>query len=116
MIQEAMSISPVIDANYRLQPADLESAARQVVISNVTYQGVEEMTPVLHFDGQTKRLVLSPEQAGQVIEITGTPLLPQWIGVALILQPYTTKGESRIDIRASGPKKRAASMPIYISE
>jgi hypothetical protein len=74
------------------------------------------MTPVLHFAGQTKRLVLSPEQAGQVIEIAGTPLFPQWIGISLILQPHTTTGESRIDIRAPGPKKRAPAMPVYISE
>jgi hypothetical protein len=50
-----MSISPIVDANYRLQAVDLEGMARHVVIANVTYQGVEEMTPVLHFVGQTKR-------------------------------------------------------------
>jgi hypothetical protein len=110
-----MSISPIVDANYRLHPADLEGVARRVVIANVTYQGVEEMTPVLHFVGQTKRLVLSPEQVGQIIDITGTPLFPQWIGVPIILQPRNDKNESLILIKAVTPKQRGQPMPTYIS-
>jgi hypothetical protein len=111
-----MSISPIVDANYRLLPADLEGKPRQVVISNVTYQGIEEMSPVLHFVGQTKRLVLSAEQANRVIEIAGTPLFPQWIGTSLVLLPSTSKGESRILIEAPDKKPRASVMPHYVSE
>ena len=79
----SMSISPLVDADYRLYAADLAGMARQVVIANVTYQGIEEMRPVLHIEGQTKRLVLSPEQVNQLIEITGTALLSRWIGIAI---------------------------------
>lgn len=111
-----MSISPIVDANYRLQPADLEGVARRVVIANVTYQGVEEMTPVLHFVGQTKRLVLSLEQVGQIIDITGTPLFSQWIGLPIILQPHAERTESHILIKAVTPKLRGQPMPIYVSE
>jgi hypothetical protein len=111
-----MSISPLVDAGYRLQPADLEGASRQVVIANVTYQGVEEMTPVLHFAGQTKRLVLSPQHVEQVIKITGTTLFQQWIGATLVLQPRITKNDSAIWIHAAGPGRRARPMPVYVSE
>ena len=111
-----MSISPIVDANYRLHPPDLEGAARRVVISNVTMQGVENMTPVLHFDGQTKRLVLDAEQAAQLVEITGTSLFAQWIGVAVILQPRTKKGHSQILLKAITAKERGQPMPVYMPD
>lgn len=111
-----MSISPIVDANYRLQPADLEGAARQVTIANVTYQGVENMTPVLHFMGQTKRLVLSPEQVTQMVEITGTPLFPQWVGVPIILQPKKSQGQTTIQIKAVTSRQRGRPMPVYMTE
>lgn len=111
-----MSISPIVDANYRLQPPDLEGAARQVVISNVTVQGVERMTPVLHFEGQTKRLVLDTEQVAQLVEITGTSLFAQWIGVSIILQPPRGKRDSQILIKAVTDKARGQPMPVYVPE
>jgi hypothetical protein len=111
-----MSISPIVDANYRLQAADLEGMARQVEIANVTYQGVEEMTPVLHFVGQTKRLVLSPEQVTQIIDITGSTLFAQWIGVAIVLQPPKSKSETHILIKPVNAKRRAQPMPTYVPD
>jgi hypothetical protein len=111
-----MSISPVVDASYRLQPADLQGAPRQVVISNVTYQGIEEMTPVLHFEGQSKRLVLTPEQVSQLIAITGTTLFQQWLGTAIVLKPQIRKDDSTILILAINPKHRARAMPGYVPE
>lgn len=111
-----MSISPIVDADYRLHIADLQGQARQVVIANVTYQGIEEMVPVLHFEGQTKRLVLSAEQAAQVIQITGTPLFERWVNTSVILRPHITKTESRIIIQPINPKRKAQAMPTYVSE
>lgn len=111
-----MSTSPIIDANYRLHPTDLAGAARQVVIANVTFQGVEAMAPVLHFVGQTKRLVLTPEQVRQMIDITGTSLFPQWYGVAVILHPKTSKKQGTIELKAVTAHPRAQPMPIVITE
>ena len=111
-----MSISPIVDAEYRLQPEDLVGLPRHVIISNVTYQGVEEMTPVLHFEGQSKRLVLSPEQIAKIIDISGTLLYPQWIGLAIILQPPKSDTDDTIIIRAVDPHKHAKPMPVYVSE
>jgi hypothetical protein len=111
-----MSISPIVDAGYRLHADDLQGIARQVVIANVTFQGVESMTPVLHFVGQSKRLVLTPEQVAQTIEITGTSLFPQWIGIELILQPQKSKSQTSIVIKAVTPKQRGQPMPVYVHE
>lgn len=105
-----MSISPTVDARYRLQPADLEGAPRRVIISNVTFQGLEEMTPVLHFEGQTKRLVLSADQVTQLVELTGTSLFHDWIGRAIVLSPLRGAGGREISITA--PTRRAAAMPV----
>ena len=109
-----MSISPIVDAEYRILPTDLEGHTRRVEIANVTYQGVEAMTPVLHFVGQTKRLVMTPEHAKQMLEITGSILHAQWIGVTIILQPRITKQESRILIHPVSRKRRGQPMPIYV--
>jgi hypothetical protein len=115
-----MSRSPIVDADYRLHVADLADEPRQVIIANVTYQGVEEMVPVLHFEGQTKRLVLNREQAAQLLAITGTVLHQRWIGLPIILQPpkSASKGDvpAAITIRAVGAKSRAHPMPVVISE
>ena len=111
-----MSTSPIVDANYRLQPADLEGTARQVVIANVSFQGLEAMTPVLHFAGQTKRLVLSPEQVRQMMEITGTTLFPQWIGVPVVLKPETIQAQTTIHLKAATPNLHARPMPVAITD
>ena len=111
-----MSISPKVDANYRLQPADLQGIARQVVIANVTFQGVEKLSPVLHIEGQSKRLLLSSEQVTQMVEITGTSIFPQWIGVPVILQPKKSQGQTTILIKAVTSRQRGQPMPIFIHE
>jgi hypothetical protein len=111
-----MSTSPIVDANYRLQPADLEGVPRQVVIANVTFQGLEAMMPVLHFAGQTKRLVLSPDQVREMVEITGTTLFPQWIGVPVILKPEVVQKQTTIHLKAATSKLHAQPMPVAITD
>lgn len=110
------SISPIVDDNYRLRSSDLEGMARHVVIANVTYQGVERMIPVLHFVGQSKRLVLSPDQVEQIIDITGTTLLPQWKGTTIVLQPGKGKDAAHILIKSITQNKHARPMPIYMPD
>jgi hypothetical protein len=111
-----MSTSPIVDENYRLHVADLEGMAREVEVANVTYQGVEEMTPVLHFVGQSKRMVMSPQQVSDMLQITGTILYPRWIGTRILLQPYQAGGDSFIRIRGLSPKARGRPMPAYLSD
>ena len=111
-----MSISPIVDEHYRIQVADLDGTPRQVEIANVTYQGVEEMTPVLHFVGQTKRLVLSARQVEEMLQITGTILYPHWIGTHIILHPHVTNGETSIALKPVTKGQRGRPMPTYVSE
>jgi hypothetical protein len=111
-----MSTSPIVDANYRLHPIDLQGIARQVVIANISFQGVENMAPVLHFVGQTKRLVLSADQVRQMIDITGTSLFPQWIGVTIILQPQASQGQASILLKAVTPYQRGRPMPVFVTD
>jgi hypothetical protein len=82
-----MSISYFVDQKYRLQPADLQGRPRRVVIANVTYQGLEDARPVLHFVGQTKRLVLNADQTRQLIALTGSAHFADWVGRPIVLQP-----------------------------
>jgi hypothetical protein len=96
-----MSRVEIVDENYRLQVNDLFGEVREVAISNVSYQGLEELTPVLHFHGGHKRMVLSAIQVRDLIILTGTPLPEQWIGYRLFLTPLTIGDEQQIAIRAA---------------
>jgi hypothetical protein len=106
-----MSISPTVDDHYRLQPADLAHAPRRLVISNVSYQGLEAMTPVLHFEGQSKRLVLSAQQVSQLVELTGTSLFQQWRGRTIVLVPPKKPQDQEIRITAAHAGQKAQPMP-----
>ncbi len=81
-----MSISPVIDAHYRLQPKDVGRGQVQVTIQNVSWQGVERLQPLLHLrEFPQKRLLLNPWQVQNLIEIVGSALDRDWIGHTIIL-------------------------------
>ena len=82
-----MSLSETIDEKYRISVADLGGRAQRLVIANVSYQGVEEMHPVLHFEGLTKRLVLTSSQCYDMIRLTHTAIPSDWIGETIILRP-----------------------------
>ncbi len=107
-----MSLSTTVDSLYRLQSADLDGAARRVVISNVTYQGIEQMTPVLHFKGQSKRLALSAHQVSQLIELTGTSLFEQWVGRTIILVPPRHRYANEIQVASPATQTNAQNMPV----
>jgi hypothetical protein len=94
----------------------LQGTARLVEIANITYQGVEEMTPVMHFAGQTKRLVMSPQQVQEMLEITGTILYPHWIGTRILLQPKSSGDHTSISISAPSATRRGQPMPAFVSE
>jgi hypothetical protein len=73
---------PIIETQYRLHPADLDGKPSKAQIANVTFQGIEAMQPVLHFTGHAKRLTLTPAQSRQMVTITGTTIVTQWIGAS----------------------------------
>ncbi len=82
-----VSISDAIDIRYRLQPQDLGGQARSVLVRNVTLEGIEHLTPLVHFEGLARPLALDLEQRMQIAEIAHSHLMVDWIGVPLILRP-----------------------------
>lgn len=106
-----MAPSPQIDERYRLTIADLEGHPRWLRVANVTTQGVEELVPVLHFEGTTKRLVLTPSQSQQVIAITGSTIFSEWVGQTLVLQPRRSGGVTQISIQPPDGPVRGHAMP-----
>ncbi len=73
-------------AAYRLHPRDLDEQ-RTATIRRVTYEGVEALRPVLHFEGVAKPLVLSVEQGRALMRLTGESLCERWIGHEVTLSP-----------------------------
>ena len=99
-----MSLSETVDEKYRISVDDLDGHARRLVIANVSYQGVEEMRPVLHFEGLTKRLVLTSNQSHDMIRLTHTAIPSDWIGETVNLRPEHS-GDDRI-IKIDSPLSR----------
>jgi hypothetical protein len=51
-----------------------------------------------------------------MIDITGTSLFPQWIGMTVILQPQTSQGQASILLMAVTPHQRGRPMPVSVTE
>ena len=82
-----MSTAPVIDIRYRLRPEDIGRSGVYVTIQNVSWQGVEQLAPLLHLrEFPSKRLLLDPQQQQTLIQITGNTETRAWIGQVLLLQ------------------------------
>jgi hypothetical protein len=79
---------PVVDRLYRLQPADLgglHARPRDAVVRFVGMQGVEHPTPVLHFEGIAKPLLLDGPNIAAITRITGSPLPRDWLRKVVVL-------------------------------
>jgi hypothetical protein len=96
-----MSLSEIVDANYRIHVEDLHGQEREWRISNVSFQGVEEMTPVLHFEEMTKRLVLDQELSLQMIELARTAIPEEWLGAKIRIAPNPSSEGSKMSITAA---------------
>jgi len=95
----SMSISPVIDSRYRLGPRDIGRQDRVVTILNVSWQGLETLTPLLHLrEFPTKRLMLEKEQQQELIKITGKLRAEEWIGHTLLLAVRSDHDQLRIHL------------------
>jgi len=95
------SLSPIMDERYRLKPADIGRAILRVTIKNVSLQGVEYLSPVLHLaEFPQKRLVIDRAQCQVLIRLTGSLLSADWIGQQIDLQMSTHEGQTNIAISA----------------
>ncbi len=119
----SMSISPVIDTLYRLGPRDIGRGDRVVTIQNVSWQGLETLTPLLHLrEFPTKRLVLEKVQQQEIIHITGSPRAEDWIGHTLLLAVRSDQDQLRIHLyplqmiptkqRFSGSSERSSTIQV----
>ncbi len=82
-----------------------------MIIANVTYQGIEEMTPVLHFAGQPKRLALTRPMAQQLTAATGTSLRAAWMGREILLQPQMGPEGPTIEILPAQGSRASTTIP-----
>ena len=93
-----MSFSETVDEKYRISAVDLNGREHRLRVSNVSYQGLENLSPVLHFDGITKRLVLDRTQYRQMIIHTREAVPEDWIGASVVLRPTEMGGETTVVI------------------
>jgi hypothetical protein len=94
-----MSLSDVIDRQYRLLPNDLAGKPRKVIVRGVTVEGVEFVTPLIHFEGLGRPLALDANQRIEMARIARSTILADWVGAALVLQPVRDKGQERIRLQ-----------------
>ena len=108
-----MSTSNIVDQKYRLAPADLRTRSQRAVIVNVSYQGLEDLKAVAHFDGPVKPMVLSPSQVRDLVRITDTAIFSDRIGHALILTLPRNVGESEIELLSDSAQDPQRSSPVF---
>jgi len=94
-----MSISPVVDEAYRLHPRDLGRSRVQVTIQNVSWQGIEQLQPLLHLrEFPQKRLLLTGRQVQTLITIASSIRERDWIGHTILLLVEYEDGEPTITL------------------
>lgn len=115
-----MSISPIIDERYRLQPKDVGRSGMYVTVQNVSWQGVEQLRPLLHLrEFPQKRLLLDQRQVQSLIEIAGSTLAQDWIGQRLVLVAEYDDGELVIMLRLATSATRSPvgwRPPLHLQE
>lgn len=107
-----MSRARVVDQRYRLQAKDLGNTPVVVKIYNVSYQGLEQLTPLLHFDGYPgKVLALDHQQCRDLIRLTHSALCNEWIGHTVLLRPAQQEGDTTLVIETpTTPKTELPSL------
>ncbi|MFN8444511.1 MAG: hypothetical protein U0175_27245 [Caldilineaceae bacterium] len=109
-----MSFSATVDSRYRLIAADLGGRARSVIVTRISYQGVENLQPMLHFEGVGKPLALDPSQRLVVSQIARSTAVSDWVGLMMELHPIEHEGRSWIEITPVGGRRqrvRASTPP-----
>lgn len=82
-----MAHTHTVQTRYRLNPKDITAARVAVTIQNVSYQGLEDLNPVLHLaEYPGKPLVLNRQQCAELSKVTQSALPAAWIGRVIVLQ------------------------------
>lgn len=107
-----MSLSPVVDQRYRLAPADLAGRPRQVMVRQVGMEGLDELTPLLFFEGVARPLALDHDQRMAMSRIARSHRVSEWVGAALILRPTRSQGRDTILLYDLEERVAAANPPL----
>jgi len=99
-----------IQTLYRLQPEDLAGQRVEVTITNVSIEGLESLTPVLHFDQLKKPMVLDPGNANDLARITQSAVMEEWIGQSVSIAPIETEQGARLALFS--PTQRTLDQPL----
>jgi hypothetical protein len=102
-----MAKSEIVDAKYRVHADDLNGQRHEWVIANVTYEGLEELSPVLHIEGLTKRFVLDQEQSHQMMSLTHSFIPDDWVGARIWVAPTVTAEDEKILITSADMPERS---------
>lgn len=96
-----MSRSRVVDQRYRLQAQDLGATSVVVTICNVSYQGLEQLTPLLHFDGYPGKIFApDQQQCSDLVRLTHSKLCSEWVGHTILLRTTQQYGVKTLVIDA----------------
>lgn len=84
----------------------------RTVVRSIAYEGVEEMTPLVYFEGQGRPLALNFDQRGDFARIGRSTLVVDWVGLAVVLRPEKVEGGETIRIYAIEEQPRATAKTV----
>lgn len=92
---------------FYIEPADLKGQPHRVKVEGVEVTDVfdprskkKEKKIILRLAGKKKVLGLNKTRTGQMIALTGTPEIEQWIGAEIMIEPGKQSGKDTIHIKA----------------
>lgn len=111
-----MSFSSTVDYRYRLVASDLGGRTRTVMVTRVSYQGVENLQPMLHLESIAKPLALDATQRLVVSQIARSTAVSDWVGLMMDLHPMEDGRGSWIEITPVGSRRQKARSDGYTAE
>lgn len=101
-----------------MRAADLAGKALPTVVRSIAYEGIEEITPLIYFEGLGRPLALDFDQRGDFSRIARSTILADWVGLAVVLRPEKIEGgetirvysfdeEPQVSLAASGRARRS---------
>ena len=100
--QQSMQVATakdIVKASYRLKPPELHHRHTRALIRSVGMQGLETLTPLVHFDGILKPLLLHPDDVALLQEYTGSSLFANWEGREVVVEKLMLDGVESIRLR-----------------
>jgi hypothetical protein len=107
---------------FYIEATDLKGQAHKVKVERVEVRDVfnpgtkkPEKKIVLHLAGKKKVLSLNKTRTGQMITITGTPEIEQWVGAEIMIEAGKQSGKDTIIITRA-PATQSPSRPGPVNQ